>query len=141
MRQIGDLWTSLIFVLCIEAMLYRMRVGCPWRDLPARIWKAGIQYQKLTANPKTQISQNISTFCAYDPDLEWAFIDGYNVSGPHHHSRRCENRQPKICWRKYNENSYGCLDAYGLPIEQFDLSARCMPQQGRPRINCTASFG
>jgi len=20
--------------LCVEGMLYRMRVGCPWRDLP-----------------------------------------------------------------------------------------------------------
>ena len=33
--------------LMVEAMLYRMRVGCPWRDLPAEFGSWNSIYQKF----------------------------------------------------------------------------------------------
>ncbi len=33
--------------LMVEAMLYRMRVGCPWRDLPAEFGNWNTIYQKF----------------------------------------------------------------------------------------------
>ena len=33
--------------LTVEAILYRMRVGCPWRDLPAYFGKWNSIYKKF----------------------------------------------------------------------------------------------
>lgn len=41
----------------IESMLYRMRTGCPWRDLPEVVykrfnaWSASEVFQALVADP------------------------------------------------------------------------------------------
>jgi transposase len=33
--------------MTVEGMLYRMRVGCPWRDLALGIWKLEFHLQKI----------------------------------------------------------------------------------------------
>jgi transposase len=43
--------------LIVEAMLYRMRVGCPWRDLPAEFGGWNSMYQQF--NNKFEINHLI----------------------------------------------------------------------------------
>ncbi len=33
--------------MTVEGMLYRMRVGCPWRDLPKAFWQLEFHLQKV----------------------------------------------------------------------------------------------
>ena len=66
--------------LTVEGMLYRMRVGCPWRDVPEFFgnWNSIYKrFQEWSLNGKLeQIFYELSS-C---PDLEWQFIDGSIVS-------------------------------------------------------------
>ena len=38
----------------VEAMLYRMRVGCPWRDLPTEFGCWNTIYQQFNSNYPTK---------------------------------------------------------------------------------------
>ena len=46
MQQLG-IYDKPDLRLMVEAMLYRMRVGCPWRDLPAEFGNWNSIYQKF----------------------------------------------------------------------------------------------
>ena len=62
--------------LMVEAMLYRMRVGCPWRDLPAEFESWNSIYQKFNRWSYKDKLIKIFKCLVHDPDLEWEFIDG-----------------------------------------------------------------
>ncbi len=49
--------------MTVENMLYRMRVGCPWRDLSEVFGCWNSIYKRFNA-------------LIIDPDWEWEFIDG-----------------------------------------------------------------
>ena len=59
----------------IEAILYRIRTGCPWRDLPPAFGKPNSIFKKFSRwsdNKLLKIFKLISS----DADLEWVFIYG-----------------------------------------------------------------
>jgi transposase len=62
--------------LMVEAMLYRMRVGCPWRDLPAEFGLWNSIYQKFNRWSYKDKLVKIFKGLVHNPDLEWEFIDG-----------------------------------------------------------------
>ena len=62
--------------LIVEAMLYRMRVGCPWRDLPAEFGCWNSIYQQFNRGSSKAKLMSIFKALVHDPDLEWPFIDG-----------------------------------------------------------------
>jgi transposase len=72
--------------MMVEGMLYRMRVGCPWRDLPSMFGFWSSVYKKF--NRWSSKNKLISIFKALiqDPDLEWEFIDGSIVKAHQHSS-------------------------------------------------------
>ena len=78
--------------MIVEAMLYRMRVGCPWRDLPKDFGCWNSIYQQFnrwsSKNKLMQIFQNL----IQQPDLEWQFIDGSIVKA-HQHSAGLPNKE------------------------------------------------
>jgi transposase len=57
--------------MIVEAMLYRMRVGCPWRDLPSEFGCWNSIYQRF--NRWSLKGKLITLFKALvqEPDLEW----------------------------------------------------------------------
>jgi len=71
--------------MVVEAMLYRMRVGCPWRDLPAEFGCWNSIYQKFNRWSSKGKLMSIFKELVQEPDLEWAFIDGSIVKA-HQHS-------------------------------------------------------
>ena len=71
--------------MIVEAMLYRMRVGCPWRDLPAEFGCWNSIYQKFNRWSSKGKLMAIFKSLAQEPDLEWEFIDGSIVKA-HQHS-------------------------------------------------------
>jgi transposase len=71
--------------LFVEAVLYRYRTGCPWRDLPARFghWKS--VHQRLSRWAQSGVFERIFKMLASDHDNEYMMIDATIVRA-HQHS-------------------------------------------------------
>ena len=69
----------------IEGILYRMRTGCPWRDLPASFGKCQAIYNCFNRWSKKGIIHNIFKILSADADKEWLMMDGSHIRA-HQHS-------------------------------------------------------
>ena len=69
----------------IEGILYRMRTGCPWRDLPASFGKFQAIYNCFNRWSKKGIIHNIFKILSADADKEWLMMDGSHIRA-HQHS-------------------------------------------------------
>src|ERR1700692_2540123 len=71
--------------LFVEAVLYRFRTGCPWRDLPERFgsWKA--VHQRFGRWAKSGVFERIFQLLSSDCDNEYMMIDATIVRA-HQHS-------------------------------------------------------
>ena len=69
--------------LFVEAVLYRYRTGCPWRDLPERFgtWKS--VHQRFSRWAKTGVFEHIFAMLASDRDNEYMMIDATLDQGHH----------------------------------------------------------
>ena len=109
--------------LIVEAMLYRMRVGCPWRDLPAEFGCWNSIYQQFNRWSSKDKLMSIFKALVHDPDLEWQFIDGSIVRAHQHRSGAFGNENQAI-GKSVGGNTtkiHMAVDACGFPIE-FDLT-------------------
>ena len=70
--------------MMVEGMLYRIRVGCPWRDLPPEFGSWNTVFQKLNRWSAKNKLLDIFKALVIDPDLEWEFIDGSVVKAHQH---------------------------------------------------------
>ena len=69
----------------VEAMLYRIRIGCPWRDLPTCFGKWSTVYHQYRYWRKT-VNEQLMSIMTADYDSEWLFID---VRGKSNDGLRC----------------------------------------------------
>jgi transposase len=71
--------------LFVEAVLYRYRTGCPWRDLPERFgyWKS--VHQRFSRWATSGVFERIFKALASDHDNEYMMIDATIVRA-HQHS-------------------------------------------------------
>ncbi|SFN19560.1 Transposase [Nitrosomonas communis] len=65
--------------MTVEGILYRMRVGCPWRDLPKAFGCWNSIYKRFNAWSSSSKWMRIFKALTIDPDWEWGFIDGSYV--------------------------------------------------------------
>jgi len=103
----------------IEGILYRLRVGCPWRDLPIDFGKWNSIYKRFNYWSKTGKLMAIFEELSKDPDFEWKFIDG-SVVKAHQHSLGAEKGQVTAIGKSVAGNSskiHMAVDACGNPIE------------------------
>lgn len=68
----------------VEGMLYRMRAGCPWRDLPSKFGLWNLVYRQFNRWSSKNKLMKIFKMLVADPDLKLEFIDGsivinYNI--------------------------------------------------------------
>nr|VFK62683.1 MAG: Putative transposase of IS4/5 family (DUF4096) [Candidatus Kentron sp. TC] len=61
--------------LVMEGILYRMRVGCPWRDLPEIFGCWSTVYKRFNDWSRQNKLMAIFSFLSKDPDVEWEFVD------------------------------------------------------------------
>ena len=109
--------------MMVEAMLYRMRVGCPWRDLPAEFGCWNSIYQQFNRWSIKDKLIRIFKDLVHDPDLEWEFIDG-SIVRAHQHSTGAVGHENQAIGKSVGGNTtkiHMAVDACGLPIE-FDLT-------------------
>jgi transposase len=122
MRQHG-IYDKRNLRMMVEGMLYRMRVGCPWRDLPSKFGCWNTIYQKFNRWSAKNKLINIFKSLVIEPDLEWEFIDGSIVKA-HQHSTGVSSKEDEAIGKSVAGNTtkiHMAVDAHGLPIE-FDLT-------------------
>ncbi|MGP9457109.1 transposase, partial [Psychrobacter sp. AOP7-D2-23] len=69
----------------VEGVLYRMRVGCPWRDLPPYFGKPNTVYKAYQRWFRSNKLIALFALLIKDSDCEWVFIDGTHIKA-HQHS-------------------------------------------------------
>ena len=107
----------------VEGILYRMRVGCPWRDLPAEFGSWNSIYKTFNRWSASNKLMEIFQSLIKEPDLEWEFIDGSIVKA-HQHSAGAIGDESQAIGKSVAGNTtkiHMATDAFGLPIA-FELT-------------------
>ena len=66
--------------LFLEAVLWKVRVGAPWRDLPSGFGEWNSVFRRFRRWAQSGVFQRIFEAIAGDPDFEYVLIDGTIVS-------------------------------------------------------------
>lgn len=105
--------------MTVEGMLYRMRVGCPGRDLPEAFGCWNSIYKRFNAWSAGGKWLRVFKVLVNESDLEWEFIDGSYVK-EHQHSAGAASGETEAIGKSRAGNTtkiHLAVDAYGLPIE------------------------
>src|SRR4028119_1012932 len=66
--------------LFLEAVLWRVRTGAPWRDLPSEFGHWNSVFQRFRRWVKGGVFGRVFTCLSDEPDFEYALIDGTIVT-------------------------------------------------------------
>jgi transposase len=104
--------------MTIEGILYRLRVGCPWWDLPSCFGYWNNVYRRFNEWSKKGKITKLFELAVQDPDLEWIFVDGSIVKA-HQHSSGCRKHEKSEIGYSVAGNSskiHLAVDSFGLPV-------------------------
>jgi transposase len=102
----------------LEGILYRMRTGCPWRDVPESFGDWSTICRRFNLWSKKGVLMIVFRALRYEPDLEWEFIDGSIVKA-HQHSTGARTEDDEGIGKSVAGNTtkiHMAVDSYGLPI-------------------------
>ena len=120
----------------IEGIFYRLRVGCPWRDLPDIFGNWNAIYKRFNEWSRDKKLMNIFNTLVVKPDLEWEFIDGSLVKA-HQHSSGAANEQESAIGKLVAGNTtkiHMAVDSYGLPIHFLVTGGEVHDSKEAPRL-------
>ena len=69
--------------LFLEAVLWRVRTGLPWRDLPEGFGKWNSVFQRFRRWVKGGVFERVFACLSGEPDFEYALVDGTIVTAHH----------------------------------------------------------
>jgi transposase len=104
--------------LTIEGIFYRLRAGCPWRDLPSAFGSWNAIYKRFNEWSRKEKLMNIFNALVVEPDLEWEFIDGSIVKA-HQHSSGAAYGQERAIGKSVAGNTtkiHMAVESCGLPV-------------------------
>jgi len=102
----------------IEGIFYRLRVGCPWRDLPEIFGSWNAIYKRFNDWSRKGKLGAIFKTLVMEPELEWEFIDGSIVKAHQHSSGAAQGEETAIGKSVAGNTTkiHMAVDAFGLPI-------------------------
>jgi len=83
--------------LFVEAVLYRYRIGIPWRDLPARFGDWKVVHRRFGRWAKNGGFERIFKLLASDHDNEYMMIDATIVRAHLHSAGAQKNGRARLC--------------------------------------------
>lgn len=104
--------------LMVEGMFYRMRVGCPWRDLPKQFGEWNSIYKKFNRWSSKNLLMRLFESLINEPDLEWTFMDA-SITKAHQHSAGAVGEAGQAIGKSRAGNTtkiHMVVDAFGLPV-------------------------
>ncbi|CRZ19748.1 transposase (fragment) [Kingella kingae] len=81
----------------VEGILFRLRTGCQWADIPSYFGKANSLYQSFNRWSKHGIFTKLFKHLADTPDMEWVFMDGSHIC-VHQHGMGKKIHCASSCW-------------------------------------------
>ena len=123
MKSTGRIYDKAEHRMTFEGILYRMRTGIPWRDLPPEFGEWSTVYRRFNLWSKKGILDNIFSSLSSMADFEWVFLDG-SIVRAHQHSTGAATESSEQIGKSRGGNStkiHLAVDSGGLPI-CFDLS-------------------
>ncbi|MGH8433190.1 MAG: IS5 family transposase [Pseudomonas sp.] len=104
--------------MTVEGMLYRMRTGCPWRDLPEAFGGWSKVYKRFNAWSASGKWLKVFQSLVTDPDMEWVFIDGSYAKAHQHSAGAASGKDEAIGKSRAGNTSkiHLAVDACGLPV-------------------------
>ena len=100
----------------IEAILYRIRTGCPWRDIPSCFGHSNSIFKRFNRWSSSGKLRRLFKLLASCPDMEWIFIDGSHVRA-HQHSAGIANQSISKSAGGNSSKIHLIVDAHGNPID------------------------
>jgi len=103
----------------IEAVLYRIRTGLPWRDLPSYFGKWNSVYKKFNAWSLKGIWDSLFDKLVEAPDFEFIYTDASYIKA-HQHSMGASSEHDEAIGKSVGGNTtkiHILVDAMGLPIK------------------------
>lgn len=102
-----------------EGIFYKMRTGCPWRDLPLYFGSWNKVYKRFNDWSKNSKLFNIFEDLIVDPDMEWKMIDGSIVKA-HQHATGSKKTEENAIGKSVAGNTskiHMVVDSHGNPID------------------------
>lgn len=109
--------------MTVEGILYRLRTGIPWRDLPVEFGCWNTVFRRFNLWSKKGILDQLFKILTKHRDMEWLFIDG-SIIKAHQHSSGAATQGDEAIGKSRGGNStkiHLTVDSGGLPIH-FELS-------------------
>ena len=100
----------------IEAILYRIRTGCPWRDLPESFGKSNTIFKRFTRWSKDNKLLKIFKLLSKNADLEWVFIDASHIRA-HQHATGLKDQAISRSIGGNSTKIHLAVDSNGNPIQ------------------------
>ena len=123
MKSTGRIYDKTEHRMTFEGILYRMRTGIPWRDLPSEFGEWSTVYRRFNLWSKKGILDKLFKSLSSMADFEWVFLDG-SIVRAHQHSTGAATESSEQIGKSRGGNStkiHLAVDSGGLPI-CFDLS-------------------
>jgi transposase len=99
-----------------EAILYRIRTGCPWRDLPEVFGNPNSIFQKYNRWSNKDKLMKIFKIFSDSADHEWIFVDATHVRA-HQHSAGTPDQDISKSVGGNSSKIHLAVDSHGNPIE------------------------
>lgn len=118
LNQMGVYQTDNL-LLFIEAAIWRIRCGLPWRDLPSEFGPWKTVYNRFNEWCKSGLWEEIFLSLRTDPDFEWVFVDGTYIKAHQHSAGSGENETTKTIGLSrggLTTKIHMACDAHGNPI-------------------------
>jgi len=100
----------------IEAILYRIRTGCPWRDLPESFGKSNTIFKRFTRWSKDNKLLKIFKLLSKYADLEWVFIDASHIRA-HQHATGIKDQAISKSIGGNSSKIHLAVDSNGNPVQ------------------------